>query len=98
MSGSETRPNFQFGVKHLKLVTSATPLLDKAGWVRGVVAAFLDITRLKRQEAEIAKLVSEVNHRAKNILTLVQAIARQTTATSPPHKQSRRRGSRDFSA
>ncbi len=42
-----------------------------------------DITELKRQEEQISLLMREVNHRSKNILTLVQAIARQTAASRP---------------
>ena len=42
-----------------------------------------DITERKRQEEQISLLMREVNHRSKNILTLVQAIARQTAASRP---------------
>ncbi len=43
----------------------------------------LDITDRKRQEVNAQLLMKEVNHRAKNMLTVVQAIARQTAATRP---------------
>jgi PAS domain S-box-containing protein len=42
-----------------------------------------DITERKRHEEEVHLLLREVNHRAKNMLGLVQAIARQTAATKP---------------
>ncbi len=42
-----------------------------------------DITERKRQEEQIGLLMREVNHRAKNMLALVQAIARQTIAATP---------------
>ena len=42
-----------------------------------------DITERKRQEEQIGLLMREVNHRAKNMLALVQAIARQTVAATP---------------
>src|SRR5208337_2317072 len=42
-----------------------------------------DITERKRQEEQIRLLMHEVNHRAKNMLALVQAIARQTVAATP---------------
>lgn len=48
-----------------------------------IAGACLDITERKRQEEQLAVLVREVNHRAKNMLTLVQAIARQTAASAP---------------
>ncbi|MGA7325993.1 MAG: PAS domain S-box protein [Rhodomicrobium sp.] len=46
-----------------------------------LVGACLDITDRKGQEEQINLLMSEVNHRAKNMLTLVQAVARQTAAS-----------------
>ncbi len=46
-----------------------------------IVGACLDITDRKRQEEQINLLMREVNHRAKNMLTLVQAVARQTAAS-----------------
>jgi PAS domain S-box-containing protein len=42
-----------------------------------------DITERKRQEDHIRLLMREVNHRSKNLLTVVQAIARQTAAGAP---------------
>jgi len=42
-----------------------------------------DITERKRYEEQIRLLMREVNHRAKNMLALVHAVARQTIATSP---------------
>ena len=37
-----------------------------------------DITRMKRAEAESELLIGELNHRVKNMLTVVQSVARQT--------------------
>jgi PAS domain S-box-containing protein len=42
-----------------------------------------DITERKRQEEQIHILTREVNHRSKNMLSVVQAIARQTLAANP---------------
>jgi two-component sensor histidine kinase len=42
-----------------------------------------DITDRKAHEEQIHFLMREVNHRAKNMLSLVQAIARQTAAREP---------------
>jgi two-component sensor histidine kinase len=42
-----------------------------------------DITERKAHEERIHPLMREVNHRAKNMLSLVQAIARQTAAREP---------------
>ena len=45
-----------------------------------IVGACLDITERKRQEEHINLLLREVDHRSKNLLTLVQVIARRTAA------------------
>ena len=42
-----------------------------------------DISERKRQEEKIKLLIRELNHRSKNMLTLVQAVARQTFAAKP---------------
>ena len=42
-----------------------------------------DITERKRHEEQIDLLMHEVNHRAKNMLAVVLAVARQTLATKP---------------
>jgi PAS domain S-box-containing protein len=47
-----------------------------------VLAVIRDITERKRQEAHVQFLMREVNHRAKNILNVVQAIAHQTITSS----------------
>ncbi len=42
-----------------------------------------DVTERKAREEQVQLLMREVNHRAKNMLSLVQAIARQTAAREP---------------
>jgi two-component sensor histidine kinase len=42
-----------------------------------------DVTERKAHEQHIQLLMREVNHRSKNMLSLVQAIARQTAAREP---------------
>jgi PAS domain-containing protein len=49
---------------------------------RLVLAVVRNVTERKRAEARMQLLMREVNHRAKNMLSLVQAIARQTQASS----------------
>ena len=49
----------------------------------GVVCHFYDLTERERQEERIRVLMQEVDHRSKNILSLVQAIARQTASNEP---------------
>jgi PAS domain S-box-containing protein len=42
-----------------------------------------DVTERKAHEEQVQLLMREINHRAKNMLSLVQAIARQTAAREP---------------
>ena len=48
--------------------------------IEGVVIVVFDITDRKRSEQHVRLLLSEVNHRSKNMLSVVSAIARQTKA------------------
>ena len=45
-----------------------------------IAVLFTDVTERKRHETRTDMLLREINHRSKNILGLVQAIARQTAA------------------
>jgi two-component sensor histidine kinase len=47
-----------------------------------VLAVIRDITERKCQEAHLQMLMREVDHRAKNILSVVQAIVHQTITNS----------------
>ena len=49
----------------------------------GVVCYFYDLTERQRYEERIQLLMREVNHRSKNMLALVQSIARLTAAGAP---------------
>jgi PAS domain S-box-containing protein len=51
------------------------------GGERILTVVLRDITGRKRAEEKIQLLLHEVNHRAKNMLSLVQVIARQTAAS-----------------
>jgi two-component sensor histidine kinase len=59
---------------------AARPLHDPHGAVRGAVGAFLDTTERKKAEERITLLAREVDHRAKNVMAVVQAMARLTKA------------------
>ncbi|MGH6929237.1 MAG: HWE histidine kinase domain-containing protein, partial [Dongiaceae bacterium] len=68
-----------------------TPLRDSSGAVIGAVNMLVDIaerkaaeTALHEREARLALLVREIDHRAKNMLAIVQAVARRTKADSMP--------------
>jgi PAS domain S-box-containing protein len=55
-----------------------TPLRNKAGAVVGAVNMLVDITDRKATEERQRLLANEVNHRANNLLTVVQATIRMT--------------------
>lgn len=63
--------------QHVSLLT------DAAGKPDRMLALVTDVTGRKQQEEKISLLAREVNHRSKNLLALVQAVARQTFATKP---------------
>ncbi|UVC07604.1 PAS domain S-box protein [Rhizobium sp. TH2] len=59
-----------------------TPLRDSSGAVTGAVNMLVDISERKRAEEEQRTLIHELNHRVKNTLATVQAIAAQTLRTT----------------
>ena len=54
------------------------PLRDEAGAVVGLTCASIDITESKEGEAHLRLLLRELTHRSKNLLAVIQAMARQT--------------------
>jgi len=58
------------------------PLTDETGAISGIIAGAVDITRYKEQEGRIRLLMRELTHRSKNLLTVIQAIMRQTATNS----------------
>jgi PAS domain S-box-containing protein len=56
---------------------------DAEDRVIGAAKIVRDITGRRRVEEQVRLLMREVNHRAKNMLSLVQVIARQTAAREP---------------
>jgi len=54
-----------------------------APWDNGVCIAITDVTDRQAREAQVRQLMAEVNHRSKNLLAVVQAVARQTASKSP---------------
>ncbi|MGA7323568.1 MAG: PAS domain S-box protein, partial [Rhodomicrobium sp.] len=58
-------------------------LRDEAGRPTHIMALVTNITERKQHEDQVSLLLREVNHRSKNMLSVVQAIARQTAAKTP---------------
>jgi PAS domain S-box-containing protein len=71
------------------LAAKGKGLFDAAGACVRVVGATVDITERKKAELHLRLLVNELNHRVKNSLATVQAIAGQTfhAARSLPQAQ-----------
>ena len=66
-------------VQHLRhWLASCHPVKDAAGNVTGVSAVLQDVTERVRAERSRELLVTELNHRVKNTLSTVQAIAAQS--------------------
>lgn len=63
-------------VRHLDFVCA--PILDDDGEVAGIFWQGVDITARKNAEDHLRLMVNELNHRVKNSLATVQAIAAQT--------------------
>jgi two-component system CheB/CheR fusion protein len=55
-----------------------TPYHDSQGHLDGAAVSFVDVTGLTRAEARLRVMVAELQHRTRNLLGVVQAIARQT--------------------
>jgi PAS domain S-box-containing protein len=56
---------------------------DKSGAAQRVIGVVLDITDIKEAEQRQRLLFDELNHRVKNTLAIVQALALQTLQTKP---------------
>src|SRR5262249_7646257 len=62
---------------------TANVVRDRYGQPLRNTAVILDITGHKEREEKEHLLMREINHRAKNMLSVVEAIAHQTTAKNP---------------
>jgi PAS domain S-box-containing protein len=54
------------------------PLRNEAGDIVGLTCASVDVTERKEGEAHLRLLLRELTHRSKNLLAVIQAMARQT--------------------
>jgi PAS domain S-box-containing protein len=58
------------------------PLRNKTGDIVGLTCASVDVTERKEGEAHLRLLLRELTHRSKNLLAVIQAMARQTARHS----------------
>jgi two-component system CheB/CheR fusion protein len=54
------------------------PYRDSDQKIEGVVVTFIDVTSLTRSEARQRVLIAELQHRTRNLLSVVQSLAQQT--------------------
>ncbi|MDQ0316363.1 sensor histidine kinase [Amorphus orientalis] len=68
----------KMGDAHYWYVLTVEPDFAPDGELRGVICAAVDITERKDHEQRMRLVMRELSHRSKNLLAVVQAIARQT--------------------
>jgi PAS domain S-box-containing protein len=66
-------------------LSTKAPMQATGGEVIGLVGVLVEITERKREEARRSLMIHELNHRVKNTLATVQAIAAETLRDAPPH-------------
>ncbi len=71
----------------LAVMFSVTPLFNEAGRPRGAIAAVVDISERKTAEAHQRMLLHELQHRVKNVLATVAALATRMLKDHPPPDQ-----------
>jgi two-component system CheB/CheR fusion protein len=69
--------------KDVHFLARLAPYTNSDLKIEGVVVTFVDVTSLTRAEAHQRVLIAELNHRVKNMLTIVTAIAEQTYKSTP---------------
>ncbi len=65
-------------------LSRAMPVRDEAGQVIRWMGTNTDVTEQRAQQDRIQMLMAEVNHRAKNMLSMIQALARRTAPRDRP--------------
>ena len=68
----------------VQISLTVSPILDEAGRIIGASKIARDIGERLREERRLRLLMSELDHRAKNVLAVAQAILRLTRADTLP--------------
>ncbi|WP_316227916.1 MULTISPECIES: PAS domain S-box protein [unclassified Bradyrhizobium] len=63
----------------IEVSVTVSPVRDPTGRIIGASKIVRDISERRQTQRQLQILLAEVNHRSKNLLSLVQAIARQMT-------------------
>jgi two-component system CheB/CheR fusion protein len=72
----ERRVKTEDGATHY--LVRLSPYRDGYGKIEGVVIAFIDVTNITHAEERQAVLIAELEHRTRNLLTVVQSLAQRT--------------------
>jgi len=67
------------------LLVRLRPYRDDTRSIEGVVVSLVDVTTLAEAEEHQQVLISELNHRVKNMLAVAISIAKQTLTLAPAH-------------
>jgi PAS domain S-box-containing protein len=73
--------------RRIDISLTVSPLRNQAGMIVGASKVARDITDRKQAEKLKQLLIEELNHRVKNTLATVQAIATQSLARAKTHKE-----------
>jgi PAS domain S-box-containing protein len=73
---------------------TASPIRDQSGTPVGTVIEVEDITERKKTERKLMLMMREVEHRSRNMLAVVQAIATQTASRGDPREFAKSFGER----
>ena len=65
----------------ITVLVNIRPLKNQRGELTGAINCFVDITERKQAEARHALLAREVQHRSKNLLSVIQSIAERSMAS-----------------
>lgn len=76
-TGEQRRGEFETGFD-CWLDLHIEPLRNREGTVVGLAGVAVDISKRKEDEAHLRLLLRELTHRSKNLLAVIQAMARQT--------------------
>ena len=88
LDGSESQYQLEYRIRRRDgavrwVMDRGQVIRDAAGKALRVVGVVLDITDIKEAEQRQHLLFDELNHRVKNTLSIVQALAQQTLRTRP---------------
>jgi len=76
----ELETTYETGGRQRALYILVEPMLDKDEEPVGTISVVVDISQRRAQEMQLRLLLRELTHRSKNLLAVINAIARQTAA------------------